>query len=153
MIRVQMVAKIAVLALCTVIAFWNWVGSDGTEFSFGRVTGVFVRLSLWGSVLFCLSVPLLSRAQRIAIFVSTIAGLMCFPLYLYEIVPLVIQWMWPSDSWSAHASGQFFFDWPAICGLLSLALMALVYFLTSDRRRLARAISVGEAQRNPSSRA
>jgi len=101
----------------------------GTEFGEGQLTGVFVRLCLGGGMLFLACAVMTWRAWRGGGVFSTAAAAICSPLYVYRVAPASLQWLSPAQA-SVRPPDRLIFDGWAIAGLLSLAAMGTVLFLS-----------------------
>src|SRR5262249_8310152 len=117
----RIIARTTTLFSCGFIALWNWSNNYETEFSGGRLTGTFVMLSFWGSLLFFVCAVLTARTRWNVALLPIIPAVLSLPLYLYQFSPITIQWMRPRESFAAPATSLFYLNIPPIIGLLSLA--------------------------------
>jgi hypothetical protein len=78
---------------CVVIVLRNTKGLEGTEFSGGWLTGRLLSMADIGAVLFVLALIGTLWTPRIAEVLGLAASLLCVPLHLYLVAPVM---GWPS---------------------------------------------------------
>ena len=111
----------AAFLLCMVLPLFD--NQDGSEIVGGRVTGPLVSMFDGGLLLFILAFFLTFLSPRVAAAIGLMACLLCFPLYLYFMVPGLFRAVFGGE-WSVPLQRFFIWDPLAILGLLTLAAAA-----------------------------
>jgi len=77
----------ATCLLCAYLTFGDPYGLSGSEFSGGTVAGRLLDADLVGFFLFAAALLLAFIFPRVSAVVALAESLLCFPLYLYFVVP------------------------------------------------------------------
>jgi len=113
---------IACLA-CTVVLWLHLDDFGASEFSGGRLTGPLFRMADLGSLLFLLALLLTFFLRRIAATIALASTLLCFPFYLYVLMPGPYRRIFKGE-YSVPLNQPFHWDNWAVVGVLSLLLVA-----------------------------
>jgi hypothetical protein len=112
---------------CVVVALRNTNGLEGTEFSGGWLTGPLLSMADIGAALFVLALIGTFRYVRIAAAVALASSLLCLPLYLYFVAPVLFSEMFGfGHPFKDQPSGGLHWDPWAIGGVLTLAVSTYV---------------------------
>src|ERR1019366_292610 len=116
--------RIACLA-CTVVLWVHLEEYGASEFSGGRLTGPLFEMANHGSSLFLLALLLTFFLRRIAATIALAATLLCFPFYLYILMPGPYRWIFKGE-YSVPLFRPFHWDNWAVVGVLSLLCVAVL---------------------------
>jgi hypothetical protein len=122
-------AKLTQAAACGLCAAITWrYGSSlqGTEFSRGWLTGVFLDMKDVGSLLLFLALLLTFFFRRTAAAIALIACLLCLPLYLCFTAPGLFRRVFSNAEWSVPLRASFVWDKWTIMGIALLTITAYV---------------------------
>lgn len=120
----KMLQAIACLT-CTVVLWVHLDGFGASEFSGGRLTGPLFNLAELGSVLFLLALLLTFFLRRTAATIALGATLLCFPFYLYVLMPGPYRWIFKGE-YSVPLYRPFHWDNWAVVGVFSLLFVAIL---------------------------
>jgi len=110
----------AIACLACVVVLWVRLGEFGaSEFRGGRLTGLLFKAAGLGSLSFLLALPLTFFLRRAAATVALASTLLCFPLYLYVLMPGAYRWVFKGE-YSVPLDRSFHWDNWAVIGVLSL---------------------------------
>ena len=118
----KMLQAIACLT-CTVVLWVHLDDFGASEFSGGRLTGPLFKMADLGSVLFLLALLLTFFLRRTAATIALAATLLCFPFYLYVLMPGPYRWIF-KDEYSVPLYRPFHWDNWAVVGVFSLLFVA-----------------------------
>jgi hypothetical protein len=90
-----------------------------SEFSGGRLTGPLFKMAELGSVLFLMALLLTFFFRRTAAATPLAATLLCFPFYLYALMPGPYRWIFKGE-YADPLYRPFHWDNWAIVGVFSL---------------------------------
>jgi hypothetical protein len=124
---------IACLA-CTAVLWVHLDDFGATEFSGGRLTGPLFRLADLGSLLFLVALVLTFFLRRTAATIALAATLLCFPFYLYILMPGPYRLIFKGE-YSVPLSGRFHWDSWAVVGVLSLLIVAILSLRSYSKTR------------------
>ena len=119
----KMVHGIACLVCVAVL----WVHLDdfgASEFGGGSLTGWLFKMADLGSLLFIMALVLTFFFRRTSAIVALAATLLCFPFYLYILMPGPYRWIFKGE-YSVPLSRPFHWDSWAVLGVLSLLFVAI----------------------------
>jgi hypothetical protein len=111
-------------AVSAVLAF-KYDRFAGTEFSSGRVSGPMLDMFSIGTLLFALALLTLWMYPRIAAIITSLASLLCFPLYVYFTAPGLFRFIFRGE-YSTPLPASFRWDFWAVLGMLALLVTAYV---------------------------
>jgi hypothetical protein len=103
-----------------------WIHLDdfgASEFSGGRLTGSLFKMAELGSVLFLMALLLTFFFRRTAAATALAATLLCFPFYLYVLMPGLYRWIFKGE-YAVPPYRPFHWDNWAIVGVFSLLFVA-----------------------------
>jgi hypothetical protein len=110
---------------CLVCTALLWIHLDdfgASEFSGGWLTGPLFKMAYLGSLLFLLSLVLTFFLRRTVATIALAATLLCFPFYLYILMPGPYRWIFKGE-YSVPLNQPFHWDNWAVVGVLSLLLV------------------------------
>lgn len=102
------------------------LGLEGTEFSGGKLTGPLLQMNDAGTLLFIVTLFVVWFAPRIAGIVSTLAALLCLPLFLYFTIPGVFYRLFSRFEFSVPLRAYVVWDTWAILGILFVTLAIFI---------------------------
>jgi len=108
---------------CTVVLWVHLDDFGASEFSGGRLTGPLFKMADLGSVLFLLALLLTFFLRRTAATIALAATLLCFPFYLYVLMPGPYRWIFKGE-YSVPLYRPFHWDNWAVVGVFSLLFVA-----------------------------
>jgi hypothetical protein len=120
----KMLQAIACLT-CTVVLWVHLDDFGASEFSGGRLTGPLFKMADLGSVLFLLAMLLTFFLQRTAATIALAATALCFPFYLYVLMPGPYRWIFKGE-YSVPLHRPFHWDNWAAVGVFSLLFVAIL---------------------------
>ena len=118
----KMLQAIACLT-CTVVLWVHLDDFGASEFSGGRLTGSLFKMADLGSVLFLLAPLLTFFFRRTAAATALAATLLCFPFYLYVLMPGLYRWIFKGE-YAVPPYRPFHWDNWAVVGVFSLLFVA-----------------------------
>jgi len=98
-----------------------------SEFRGGSLTGPLFTMAALGSLLFLVASLLTFILRRIAATITLAATLLCFPLYLYSLMPGPYRWVF-RGSYSVPLQRPFEWSVWGVAGVVSLLLAAGLSF-------------------------
>jgi len=133
----QKLAQVAMCLLCASVV-WRYASElEGTEFSGGWLTGPLLDLKDIGFALFVLSLVLTFFFQKIGAAITTLASLLCLPLYLYFMLPGLFGRVFGGVE-KVHLRADFVWNRGTIFGILILVVavgVGLRGFLATTQRK------------------
>jgi hypothetical protein len=109
--------------VCTGV-LWVYLDDFGaSEFIGGRLTGPLFKMAYLGSLLFLLALLLTFFLRRTAATIALVSTLLCFPFYLYVLMPGPYRWIFKGE-YSVPLKQRFHWDNWAVVGVFSLLLVA-----------------------------
>jgi hypothetical protein len=120
----KMWRAIACLA-CTAVLWIHLDDFGGSEFGGGWLTGPLFKMADFGSLLFLAALVLTFFLRRTAATIAVAATLLCFPFYLYILMPGPYRWIFKGE-YSVPLSPPFHWDNWAIVGVSSLLICAIL---------------------------
>jgi hypothetical protein len=105
-----------------------WIHLDdfvASEFSGGRLTGPLFKMADLGALLFLMAVLLTFFLRRVASTIALAATLLCFPFYLYILMPGPYRWIFKGE-YSVPLQRPFHWDTWAVAGILCLLFAAIL---------------------------
>lgn len=116
----------AIACLSSTVVLWLHLDDFGvSEFGGGRLTGPLFKMAELGSLLFMLSLLLTFFLRRTAAAIALAATLLCFPFYLYILMPGPYRWIFKGE-YSVPLSRPFQWDNWAVIGVFSLVVVAIL---------------------------
>jgi hypothetical protein len=110
---------------CTVVLWAHLDDFGASEFIGGRLTGPLFKMADLGSGFFLVALLLTFFLRRIAATIALAATLLCFPFYLYILMPGPYRWIFKGE-YSVPLQGSFHWDNWAAVGVLSLVFVAIL---------------------------
>jgi uncharacterized membrane protein len=123
----------ASFVLCVAVSWTQADRVDGTEFVGARVTGPIFSLFESGMLIFVLAIVLTFVYRWIAAVAGIVASLVCFPFYLYFLLPGPFRSVF-RGIYSVPLQSNFVWDNGMIAGALALALAVFVSTRSLARR-------------------
>jgi predicted MFS family arabinose efflux permease len=123
----------AIACLACIAVLWIRLDDYGaSEFSGGWVTGRLLDMADVGSLFFLVASLLTFFLRRIAATIALAAVLLCFPFYLYILVPGLYLWIFKAESFMPRSRPLYWVYWNnwAVLGIISL-LFATILSLRS----------------------
>jgi hypothetical protein len=120
----KMWQAIACLA-CTAVLWIHLDDFGASEFSGGWLTGPLFKMADLGSLLFLVALVLTFFLRRTAATIALTATVLCFPFYLYIVMPGPYRWIFKGE-YSVPLSRPFAWDNWAVVGVLSLLFAAIL---------------------------
>jgi hypothetical protein len=117
---------------CTVVLWVHLDEYGASEFSGGWLTGPLFRMADIGSLLFLLALVLTFFFRQIAATIALAATLLCFPFYLYILMPGPCRWIFKGE-YSVALSRPFYWNNWALVGVFSLLFAAFLSLLSFFR--------------------
>lgn len=108
---------------CTIVLWIHLDDYGASEFSGGWLTGPLFKLADLGCLLFLVALLLTFFFGRIAATIALAATLLCFPFYLYILMPGPYRWIFRGE-YSGQIDQQFYWDNWAVAGVCSLLFVA-----------------------------
>jgi hypothetical protein len=116
----------AIACFACVAVLWIHLDDYGaSEFSGGWLTGPLFKMVELGSVLFLLALLLTFFLRRTAATTALAATLLCFPFYLYVLMPGPFRWIFKGED-SVPLYRPFHWDNWAVVGVFSLLFVAQI---------------------------
>jgi hypothetical protein len=108
--------------LCAALAWKYGFLLDGTEFMGGTITGLILKMSTIGILIFLVAMPLafLPR-RRISGLVTLVASSLCLPLYLYFTLPGPFRWVFRGQ-YKIPLQANVVWDTWSIVGILAIMI-------------------------------
>jgi hypothetical protein len=110
---------------CTVVLWIHLDRFGASEFSGGRLTGPLLKMADLGFLLFLLALLLSFFLRRAAATIALAATLLCFPFYLYILMPGPYRWIFRGE-YSVPLYRPFHWDNWAVVGVFSLVFAAIL---------------------------
>ena len=120
----KMWRAIACLA-CTAVLWIHLDDFGGSEFGGGWLTGPLFKMADFGSLLFLAALVLTFFLRRTAATIAVAATLLCFPFYLYILMPGPYRWIFKGE-YSVPLSPPFHWDNWAVVGVFSLLFVTIL---------------------------
>jgi hypothetical protein len=118
---------------CTVVLWIHLDDFGASEFSGGQLTGPLFKMADLSSLFFLAALVLTFFLRRTAATIALAAVLLCFPFYLYILMPGPYRWIFKGE-YSVPLHYPFHWDTWAAAGVLSLLFTAALslrsYFKT-----------------------
>jgi hypothetical protein len=108
--------------LCAVLILRDPYGLEGSEFSGGWLTGRLMDSQMVGLLVMGAAVILAFVSTRIAALAALVASLLCWPLYLYFVVPGVFRFAFRGE-YSVPMAHRFVADKWALQSILALLVV------------------------------
>jgi hypothetical protein len=116
----------AVACIAGTVILWIHLDDFGaSEFSGGWLTGSLFRMADLGSLFFLVASVLTFFLRRTAATIALVAVLLCFPFYLYILMPGPYRWIFKGE-YSVPLHHPFHWNTWAAVGVFSLLLAALL---------------------------
>jgi hypothetical protein len=116
----------AIACFASTVVLWVHLDVFGaSEFGGGRLTRPLFKMADVGYLLFLLSLLLTFFLRRTAATIAIAATLLCFPFYLYILMPGPYRWIFKGE-FSAPLSRPFQWDNWAVVGVFSLVFVAIL---------------------------
>jgi hypothetical protein len=116
----------ALACLLCVAVLWARLDTIGSgEFAGGGLTGTLFTLAEFSSLLFLIALVLAFFLRRIAATIALMAAILCFPLYLYFLIPGLYRWIFRGE-YSVPIEGLLHWDTWAVAGVLSLLFATIL---------------------------
>jgi hypothetical protein len=126
----------AIAYLASIAVLWIRLDDFGaSEFGGGWLTGPLFKMADLGSLLFFLALLLTFFLRRTAATIALAATLLCFPLYLYVLMPGPYRWIFKGE-YSVPLNRPFHWDNWAVVGVLCLLLGATLSLRSYSRIRI-----------------
>jgi hypothetical protein len=117
----QAIASLA----CTVVLWIHLDDFGATEFIGGRLTGPLFTMAELSFLLFLLALLLTFFFRRTAATIALAAAVLCFPFYLYILMPGPYRWIFKGEDF-APLYRPFHWDNWAVVGVFSLLFVAIL---------------------------
>ena len=112
---------------CIVVLWVHFDNFGPSEFGGGWLTGSLFRMAELGSLFFLAALVLTFFLRRTAATIALAAVLLCFPFYLYILMPGPYRWIFKGE-YSVPLHYTFHWDtWVAV-GVFSLLFVAVLSF-------------------------
>lgn len=126
----------AIAYLATTAVLWIRLDVFGaSEFGGGWLTGPLLKMAELGSLLFLLALLLTFFLRRIAATIALGATLLCFPLYLYVLMPGPCRQIFKGE-YSVPLNRPFHWDNWAVVGVLCLLFVVTLSLRSYYRFRV-----------------
>jgi hypothetical protein len=113
--------------VCTVVLWIHLDDFGASEFGGGWLTGPLFKMADLGSLFFLVALVLTFFLRRTGATIALAATLLCFPFYLYILMPGPYRWIFKGE-YSAPLYRPFRWDNWAVVGILSLLFVAILSF-------------------------
>lgn len=121
--------------LACIVVLWIRLDDFGaSEFSAGRLTGPLLKMAHVGSLFFLAALVLTFFLRRTVATIALAAVLLCFPFYLYILMPGPYRWIFKGE-YSVPLRHPFHWDTWAAAGVLSLLFVAVLSFRSYSKVR------------------
>jgi hypothetical protein len=131
----RMWQAIACLA-CTAVLWIHLQDYGASEFGGGWLTGPLVKMADFGSLFFLLAFVPAFFFRRTAATIALAATLLCFPFYLYILMPGPYRWIFKGE-YSAPLSRPFYWNGWAVVGVCSLLFVTIISVRSYSKVQLA----------------
>jgi hypothetical protein len=134
--RVFHIARAVANAICAILLWRYTSGSEGTELSGGRITGVLLNMADVAILLFVIALAASFLKSRLSGVPTLAASLLALPLYAYFIFPGPFRRILPGE-YSVPATANFVWDASSLAGIIALgvALCLSIRRLLPSRQR------------------
>src|SRR6202049_3847259 len=120
---------------CTVVLWVHLDDFGASEFRGGRLTGPLFEMADLGSLLFLLALLLTFFLRRTASAIAIASTLLCFPFYLYVLMPGPYRWIFKGE-YSVPLNHPFHWDNWAVVGVVSVLLVATLSLRSYSRTQV-----------------
>jgi hypothetical protein len=110
---------------CTVVLWIHLDDFRASEFSGGWLTGPLLGMAELGSLFFVAALVVIFFLRRTSATIALVAVLLCFPLYLYILIPGLFRRI-SKGEYSVPLHRPFHWDTWAAVGVLSLLFVAVL---------------------------
>jgi hypothetical protein len=118
----------AIVCLTCSAVLWVRLHEDrASEFGGGWLTGPLLKMAELGFLFFLTAFVLGFFLRRISATIALAATLLCFPFYLYTLMPGAYRWIF-SGEYSVPESRSFHWDigaFAGVCSLLSVSILSV----------------------------
>jgi hypothetical protein len=125
--------------LACIGVLWAQLDAYGaSEFRGGWLTGTLFGMAELSSILFLVAFVLTFFLRRIAATITLAAVAICFPFYLYVLMPGFYLWMFKAESFMPRTRPLYWVYWNtwAVLGIISLLFAAILSFRSYSRIHL-----------------
>jgi hypothetical protein len=126
----------AIACLACPAVFWIRLQDYGaSEFGGGWLTGPLVKMADFGSLFFLVALVLAFFLRRTAATFALVAALLCFPFYLYILMPGPYRWIFKVE-YSVPLSPFHWNSWAVVgvCSLLFAAILSVRNYSNPSER-------------------
>lgn len=110
---------------CTVVLWIHLDDYGASEFSGGTLTGPLFKMADGGGLLLLVALLLTFFLRRIAATIALVAVVLCFPFYLYILMPGPYRWIFKGE-YSVPLQRPFHWNNWAVVGILSLIFAGIL---------------------------
>jgi hypothetical protein len=127
---------------CTVVVWAHLDDFGASEFIGGRLTGPLFKMADLGCGLFLVALLLTFFLRRTAATIALAATLLCFPFYLYILMPGPYRWIFKGE-YSVPLYRPFNWDIWAVFGILSLLFVSILSLRSYSKIKQTRDLETG----------